>query len=135
MSQLQTHLIAAAIGATIGVISVASVFIYQKILENKQGPMKNASLDEVNRRLMELQTELETLRVQQNQQRKKKLIRKRVPNDSTYTATDNDTDVDAFSTADTDIGDDEFFDCSDSENGISDIETSDAGQQKPPALD
>lgn len=166
MSQLQTQLIAAAIGATIGVISAASIFIYQKILENKQRTMKNASLDEVNRRLTELQTELETLRyaetetgwrscpsaacsalldpfgtlrlnwyayaasyslsrVQQNQQRKKKkLSRKHISNDTTtYTATDNDTDVDAFSTADTDIADDEFFDCSDSENGISDIET------------
>lgn len=64
-------------------------------------------------------------REQQNQQRKKKkkLSRKNVPNDTTttYTATDNDTD--AFSTAGTDIGDDEFFDCSDSENGISDIES------------
>lgn len=62
------------------------------------------------------------LRLQQSQQRKKKFNRKRVPNDNTYTATDNDTDVDAFSTAGTD-GNDEFFDCSDSENGISDIET------------
>lgn len=62
-------------------------------------------------------------RLQQNQQRKKKFSRKCVPNDNTYTATDNDTDVDVFSTAGTDIGNDEFFDCSDSENGISDIET------------
>lgn len=62
-------------------------------------------------------------RLQQNQQRKKKFSRKRVPNDNTYTATDNDTDIDAFSTAGTDVGNDEFFDCSDSENGISDIET------------
>lgn len=57
-------------------------------------------------------------RIQQNQQRKKKLSRKR-DNDNTFTTTDNDTD--RFSIAATDI-DDEFFDCSDSENNISDIE-------------
>ncbi|XP_029164174.1 regulator of microtubule dynamics protein 1-like [Nylanderia fulva] len=120
MSQLQTHLIAAAIGATIGVISAASIFIYQKVLEKQQHAMKNAHLDEVDRRLTELQTELERLRVQQGQQRKKKISRKH-DNDNTLTAvTDNDTD--GFSTAATDIGDDEFFDCSDSENNISDIE-------------
>jgi len=59
--QLQTHLIAAAIGATIGVISAASIFIYQKVLE-KRHSMKNAHLDEVDRRLAELQEELERLR-------------------------------------------------------------------------
>ncbi|XP_014485234.1 PREDICTED: regulator of microtubule dynamics protein 2-like [Dinoponera quadriceps] len=123
MSQLQTNLIAAAIGATIGVISAASIFIYHKILENKQRPMMNENYEELSRRLTELQEELEALRLQQNQQRKKKLSRKRVPNDNTFTATDNDTDMDAFSTAGTDVGNDEFFDCSDSENGISDIET------------
>ena len=132
MSQLQTHLIAAAIGATIGVISAASIFIYQKVLEKQQHAMKNAHLDEVDRRLTELQTELERLRVQQGQQRKKKLSRKH-DNDNTSTVTDNDTD--GFSTAATDVGDDEFFDCSDSENNISDIENSDAGQLKPPTLD
>lgn len=57
-------------------------------------------------------------RLQQNQQRRKKKHRR--DNDSTYTATDNDTDV--FSTAGTDIAEDEFFDCSDSENGMSDVE-------------
>ncbi|XP_012524454.1 regulator of microtubule dynamics protein 1 [Monomorium pharaonis] len=116
-SQLQTNLIAAAIGATIGVISAASIFIYQKVLEKQQHAMKNAHLDEVDRRLTELQTELERLRAQQNQQRKKKKLNSKRDNDKTYTTTDNDTDVD-FSTA----GDEEFFDCSDSENGISDIE-------------
>lgn len=62
MSQLQANLIAAAIGATIGVISAASIFIYHKILENKQHPMKNANYEELDRRLTELQEELETLR-------------------------------------------------------------------------
>ncbi|XP_026824164.1 regulator of microtubule dynamics protein 1 [Ooceraea biroi] len=118
--QLQTHLIAAAIGATIGVISAASIFIYQKVLEKQQHAMKTAHLDEVDRRLAEIQAELERLRAQQSQQRKKKLNRRR-ENDTTYSTKNDDTDVDAFSTA-TDIGDDEFFDCSDSENGISDIE-------------
>lgn len=61
-------------------------------------------------------------RVQQGQQRKKKLSRKH-DNDNTLTAL-TDTDTDGFSTAATDIGDDEFFDCSDSENNISDIERS-----------
>ncbi|TGZ54014.1 Uncharacterized protein DBV15_00293 [Temnothorax longispinosus] len=116
-NQLQTNLIAAAIGATIGVISAASIFIYQKVLEKQQHAGKNAHLDEVDRRLTELQTELERLRVQQNQQRKKKKLNPKRENDTTYATTDNDTDVD-FSTA----GDEEFFDCSDSDNGISDIE-------------
>lgn len=62
MSQLQNNLIAAAIGATIGVISAASIFIYQKILENKQRPMMNANYEELNRRLTELQEELDALR-------------------------------------------------------------------------
>lgn len=61
---------------------------------------------------------LSYFRIQQDQQRKKKLSRKH-DNDNTFTVTDNDTD--GFSTAATDI-DDEFFDCSDSENNISDIE-------------
>lgn len=115
--QLQTNLIAAAIGATIGFISAASIFIYQKVLEKQQHTMKKAHLDEVDRRLTELQSEMERLRVQQNQLRKKKKLNSKRDNDNTYATTDNDTDVD-FSTA----GDDEFFDCSDSENGISDIE-------------
>lgn len=63
--QLQTHLIAAAIGATIGVISAAGIFIYQKVLETQHG-MKNSTvrdhLDDVDRRLTELQEELERLR-------------------------------------------------------------------------
>ncbi|XP_012224815.1 regulator of microtubule dynamics protein 1-like [Linepithema humile] len=119
--QLQTHLIAAAIGATIGVISAASIFIYQKVLEKRQHSMKNAHLDEVDRRLAELQEELERLRVQQNQQRrkKKKQLNRKNDNDNTLAVTD---DTDVYSTAGTDIGEDEFFDCSDSENGISDIE-------------
>lgn len=62
MSQLQANLIAAAIGATIGVISAASIFIYHKILENKQQPMGNANYEDLNRRLTELQKELEALR-------------------------------------------------------------------------
>lgn len=63
------------------------------------------------------------VRVQQNQQRrkKKKQFNCKHDKDSTYVATD-DTDVDVYSTTGTDIGEDEFFDCSDSENGISDIE-------------
>jgi len=60
--QLHTHLIAAAIGATIGVISAASIFIYQKVLEKQQHAMKTAHLDEVDRRLAEIQIELERLR-------------------------------------------------------------------------
>lgn len=119
--QLQTHLIAAAIGATIGVISAAGIFIFQKVLEKQQHAMKTAHLDEVDRRLAEIQAELERLRAQQNHQRKKKFNRKR-ENDTTYSTRDNDdTDIDGFSTAATDI-DDEFFDCSDSEKSTSDIE-------------
>lgn len=62
-------------------------------------------------------------RIQQNQQRrkKKKQFNRKYDNDNSLAVTD-DTDVDVYSTAGTDIGEDEFFDCSDSENGISDIE-------------
>lgn len=53
------------------------------------------------------------LRLQLRQQKKKKKIsRKFSSNDSTYTVIDNDTDID--------IGDDEFYDCSDGESVVSD---------------
>lgn len=59
------------------------------------------------------------LRLQLKQQkRKRKISRKFNSNDSTYTL-DNDTDIDVFSTT-TDIGDDEFYDCSDGESIVSD---------------
>ncbi|XP_076249727.1 regulator of microtubule dynamics protein 1 [Calliopsis andreniformis] len=122
MNHLQhSNLIAAAIGVTVGVISAAGIFIYHKILENQQHSTAITNLNAANKKIAELQAELEALRVQQNQQKKKrKFVRKVTSNDSTYSVTDNDTDVDAFSTADTDIGDDEFYDCSDSESILGD---------------
>lgn len=57
-----TSLIAAAIGATVGVISAASVFIYQKVLERRHQRMMYNNLENVNRRIVELQSELENLR-------------------------------------------------------------------------
>ena len=66
------------------------------------------------------------IRLQQKQQRnkrKKVLASRQTLSDATdYIATDNETDVDAYSTAGTDIGDDEFFDCSDSEEGAGDMD-------------
>lgn len=120
MNHLQnSNLIAAAIGVTVGVISAAGIFIYHKILENQQHTTTVTNLDAANKKIIELQKELEALRLQQSQQKKKrKIVRKFTSNDSTYTVTDNDTDIDAFSTADTDIGDDEFYDCSDSESVV-----------------
>ncbi|XP_076665323.1 regulator of microtubule dynamics protein 1 isoform X2 [Andrena cerasifolii] len=125
MNHLQnSNLIAAAIGVTVGVISAAGIFIYHKILENQQQHTSRAgNLDAANKKIAELQAELDALRVQQSQKRKRKFSRKLASNDSTYTATDNDTDIEAFSTADTDIGDDEFYDCSDSESVISENDT------------
>ncbi|XP_034190127.2 regulator of microtubule dynamics protein 1 [Osmia lignaria lignaria] len=122
MNHIQnSNLIAAAIGVTVGVISAAGIFIYHKILENQQHTSTVGNLDAANKKIVELQKELEALRLQQSQQKKKrKISRKFTSNDSTYTVTDNDTDIDAFSTADTDIGDDEFYDCSDSESVIGD---------------
>ncbi|KOX67922.1 Regulator of microtubule dynamics protein 2 [Melipona quadrifasciata] len=116
---MHNNLIAAAIGVTVGVISAASIFIYRKILANQQYSTTISDLDAANKRIDELQTELEALRLQLRQQKKKrKTSRKFNSNDSTYTV-DNDTDVDVFSTT-TDIGDDEFYDCSDGESVVSD---------------
>ncbi|XP_076632966.1 regulator of microtubule dynamics protein 1 [Colletes latitarsis] len=114
------HLIATTIGVTVGVISAASIFIYHTIFKNQQHTV-SSNLDVANKRIVELQLELEALRqqLQQSQQKKKrKLSRRFVSTDSTFTVTDNETDNDAFSTADTEFGDDEFYDCSESESVI-----------------
>ncbi|XP_050576377.1 regulator of microtubule dynamics protein 1-like isoform X2 [Bombus affinis] len=116
---MHNNLIAAAIGVTVGVISAASIFIYRKILANQRYNTTISDLDAANKRIDELQTELEALRLQLKQQKKKrKISRKFNSNDNTYTL-DNDTDIDVFSTT-TDIGDDEFYDCSDGESIVSD---------------
>ncbi|XP_058801972.1 regulator of microtubule dynamics protein 1-like [Phymastichus coffea] len=123
MSTMQnSNLIAAAVGAAIGVISVATVFIYNKVLERQQRAAMKTNIDRVNRKVSELQAELEELRAQQaNLQKnrsKKRFIRRQVySNENTYTGTE-EVDLDTFSTAGTDIGDDEFFDCSDDEGEI-----------------
>ena len=57
-----TEKIAAAIGVTVGVISAASIFIYRKILANQQYSTTISDLDAANKRIDELQTELEALR-------------------------------------------------------------------------
>lgn len=50
--------------------------------------------------------------------RKRRLIKRQVySNDNTYTGTE-DVDIDTYSTTGTDIGDEEFFDCSDDELDI-----------------
>ncbi|KAK2585789.1 hypothetical protein KPH14_010394 [Odynerus spinipes] len=129
MSNLQSStLIAAAIGVTVGFISVAGMFLYQQFLEKRQYRVRNHNLEIVNQRLSEVQAELEALRQQQNQQKRKRrstATNKKYlvnSNDSTYVSTENDIDLDTFSTAGTDFGEDEFFDCSDSEGVISDVE-------------
>lgn len=38
------------------------------------------------------------------------------------TANGDDTDIDAYSIVGTDVGDDEYFDCSDSDGGAGDFE-------------
>ncbi|CAL7944296.1 unnamed protein product [Xylocopa violacea] len=119
---MHNNLIAAAIGVTVGVISAASIFIYRKILANQQYSTTICELDAANKRIDELQSELEALRLQLRQQKKKrKVSRKFNSNDSTYTLTDNETDIDVFST-DTEIGDDEFYDCSDGDSVVSESE-------------
>ena len=63
MSTIQnTNLIAAAIGATIGVISVATAFIYNKVMERQQHSTLHNNIDRVNRKVAELQAELDELR-------------------------------------------------------------------------
>lgn len=114
---MNNNLIAAAIGVTVGVISAVSIFIYRKILANQQYSTTISDLNTANKRIDELQAELEALRLQLRQQKKKrKISRKLNSSDNTYTLTDNETgDIDVFST-DTDIGDDEFYDCSDGDS-------------------
>ncbi|XP_033224980.1 regulator of microtubule dynamics protein 1-like [Belonocnema kinseyi] len=128
MSNIQNStMMAVAISATVGVLTAATLFIYNKILEEKkQHTAMNNKVDQVNRKVLELQAELNALRTQQKQQRnrRKKLLgsRQTVSDATDYTATDNETDIDAYSVAGTDIGDDEFFDCSDSEGGAGDMD-------------
>ncbi|KAG7204893.1 hypothetical protein KM043_005291 [Ampulex compressa] len=124
MQPVQINLLAAVIGAAVGILTVAGVMFYENALRNKEHVLINSDLDAVNKRIAILQKELEALRVQQSKQRKRRkdISRKNASNDSTNTVTDIDTDVDACSTAGTDIADDEFFDCSDSEGGAGDAD-------------
>ena len=63
MSNLhQSSIIAAAIGATIGVIGAATLLIYQKILEQRQQSMMNDYVENVDRRFAELEAELQSVR-------------------------------------------------------------------------
>ncbi|XP_066592495.1 regulator of microtubule dynamics protein 1-like [Prorops nasuta] len=112
-----TNMLAVTIGATIGVISSAMFFIIARIQQQEEHSMTNANLKATNEKLAALESELEELKALQNQKRKKrKAMRTRsLSNDNTYTATDIETDIDCYSIAGTEIGDDEFFDCSDSD--------------------
>ncbi|KAJ8672676.1 hypothetical protein QAD02_003936 [Eretmocerus hayati] len=117
MSSLQnSNLIAAAVGATIGVISVATVFIYHKIMERQQHTTMNKNIDRVSNKVVELQAQLEELRTQQanlQKSRRKRLMKRQIHENNSVRSEDIDTDT--FSTAGTDFGDDEFYDCSDDE--------------------
>lgn len=63
MSQFQnTQMITVALGATIGVIGAASLFIYQKIMEHREREQMLNNLENVNRRVSELQEALDNLR-------------------------------------------------------------------------
>ncbi|XP_046419606.1 regulator of microtubule dynamics protein 1-like isoform X1 [Neodiprion fabricii] len=119
------RLIATAVAAAFGVIGAVGLFVYQKIREQQQTERVRRDLDKMGETMAELQAQLDLLRLQQNQRRNRERISRRKPNlknSSTYSATDNDTDVDAFSTADTEFDDDEFFDFSDMESGDGDNE-------------
>lgn len=59
---MHNNLIATAIGVTVGVISAASIFIYRKILANQRYNTTISDLDAANKRIDELETELEALR-------------------------------------------------------------------------
>ncbi|XP_011310824.1 regulator of microtubule dynamics protein 1 [Fopius arisanus] len=125
MSNLQNpHVVAVALGATIGVISAASLFIYQKVMEHKERTTMMNNLESVNRRVSELQVELENLRVQQNQLRAKKSKnsnRKRVTSSASLYSVGTENEIDAVSVTETDL-DDEFYDCSDDELTTVDFE-------------
>lgn len=61
-SMQNSNVIAAAVGATIGVVSVAAVFIYHKVMEKQQQAQMTNNIDRVNRKVVELQAELAELR-------------------------------------------------------------------------
>ncbi|XP_034936500.1 regulator of microtubule dynamics protein 1-like [Chelonus insularis] len=123
MSQFQsTQMITVALGATIGVIGAASLFIYQKIMEHREREQLLDNIESVNKRVSELQIALENLRAQQEQKRSRRLIRKRVTSqNSFYESAATDNEVDAISATETDV-DDEFYDCSDDEVIAEDLE-------------
>lgn len=64
MSNIQNStMVAVAISATVGVITAATLFIYNKIIEEKkQQTAMNNKVDQVNRKVIELQAELNALR-------------------------------------------------------------------------
>ncbi|XP_015184498.1 PREDICTED: regulator of microtubule dynamics protein 1-like [Polistes dominula] len=125
MSNLESKaLIAAAIGVTVGVISVAGMFFYQQFLNKQKYQAGNNSLEPVYQSLAKLQKEVEALRQQQKRKKRSTSLNRKntlSSNDNTYVSTEND--LDSYSTAGTDIADDEFFDCSDVEDGTEDIES------------
>lgn len=125
MSNLESRaLIAAAIGVTVGVISVAGMFFYQQFINKQKYQAGNNSLEPVYQSLAKLQKEVEALRQQQKRKKRSTSLNRKHAlgsNDSTYVSTEND--LDSYSTAGTDIADDEFFDCSDAEDGTEEIES------------
>lgn len=63
MSQFQnSQMITVALGATIGVLGAASLFIYQKIMEQRERERMSNNLERVNLRVSQLQQELDNLR-------------------------------------------------------------------------
>ncbi|XP_011501077.1 PREDICTED: regulator of microtubule dynamics protein 1-like [Ceratosolen solmsi marchali] len=137
MSTLQnSNLIAAVIGATIGVISVA-MFIYNRVMENQQHSNMSNNIDNVNRKVLALQAELDELRNQQahlQKNKQKKIQRKACSNDNSHSGTDN-VDIDTYSITGTDAGDDEFFDCSDDEEDIDNGTTEESIEDDPTFLE
>ncbi|XP_057338711.1 regulator of microtubule dynamics protein 1-like [Microplitis mediator] len=135
MSQFQnTQMITVALGATIGVIGAASLFIYQKIMEHREREQMLNNLENVNRRVSELQEALDNLRAQQEKLRvkKSKNSRKRKTSANSFYTTTNETDIenDGVSVTETDV-DDEFYDCSDDEVANEELENGTAGVMLP----
>ena len=63
MSNTNSTMLTVTIGATVGVITAAALFIFNKIFEEKkQRSAMSSKVDQVNRKVLELQAELSAIR-------------------------------------------------------------------------
>lgn len=116
MSTLQNGTILAAIGVTFGAVAAAGIFLYEKWL------FKKYNLQVQCQKIIKLEQEVQALKLQERKRKRKSANANKNyalnTNNSTIVSTDNSIDIDTFSIAGTDIGD-EFYDCLDDEESAS----------------